>query len=71
MRRKRLTYLEKQTLKHVLSGKTNKEIAEEMASNEDSVKNSIRRALAKLGLRNCRQIIPRASEISQIISIVP
>jgi DNA-binding NarL/FixJ family response regulator len=67
MRRKRLTDLEKKTVQLLLAGKTNKEIAAEMGTEEQCVKNRLRSALQKLGLSNSRQVIPRASEIREMV----
>lgn len=67
MRRKRLTDLEKQTMRLLLTGLTNKEIAAEMGTEEQCVKNRLRSALQKLGLKNSRQVIPRAEEIRQAV----
>lgn len=59
-RRRKLTELEKETLSHLLEGLSNQEIAEEMGTNENCVKQRVRHVLSKLGLQNCRQLIPFA-----------
>ncbi|HLW51282.1 MAG TPA: helix-turn-helix transcriptional regulator [Candidatus Angelobacter sp.] len=66
-RRKRLTELEKRTLRLLLSGLSNKEIAADMGTEEQCVKNRLRSGFRKLGLKNSRQVIPRAGEIRAMI----
>jgi DNA-binding NarL/FixJ family response regulator len=70
-RTRRLTDREREALSLVMAGKSNKEIAGELGETEVCVKTRIRAAMRKLGIRNSRQLIPRADEIRQMFHMTP
>lgn len=63
-----LTFREQEILQEIITGKTNREIAEGLYIEISTVKWYIRQIYRKLDVRNRRQAILRASELSLLVS---
>lgn len=66
-RRQRLTQLERETLALVMQGKSNKEIADELGTDEQCIKNRIRAAYKKLGIKTTRELLPIATQTKELL----
>ena len=62
-----LTQLEKHALALVLAGKSNKQIADEIGTDEQCVKNRIRAAFKKIGIKSTRQLLPIAEQTKELL----
>lgn len=67
--KKRLTKLERDALSLVLDGKSNKAIAQEIGTDEQCIKNRIRAAFKKLGIRSSRELLPIASKTKELLQV--
>lgn len=70
MKRHKLTILERDTLALVLDGKSNKEIADELGTDEACIKSRVRCAFKVLGIRSTRQLLPIAAQTKELLNIV-
>lgn len=62
-----LTQLERETLLLVLAGKSNKQIAEEIGTDEHCIKNRVRAAYLKIGIRYTRELLPIAEQTKELL----
>jgi DNA-binding NarL/FixJ family response regulator len=69
--KRRLTKLERDALALVLEGKSNKAIADEIGTDEQCIKNRIRAAFRKLGIRSTRELLPIADKTKELLHLVP
>jgi DNA-binding NarL/FixJ family response regulator len=69
--KRHLTQLERGALALVLEGKSNREIANEVGTDEQCIKNRIRAAFKKLGIRYTRELLPIADETKRFVAAFP
>lgn len=65
--KRHLTKLEKGALALLLEGKSNKAIADEIGTDEQCIKNRIRAAFKKLGIRSSRELLPIAHKTKELL----
>lgn len=64
-RRAKLSDLQREVLYLVLQGKSNREIADELIEDEDTIKHRVRRSLSKFGITRRTQVPAKIDEIRQ------
>lgn len=64
---KRLTKLERDALSLVLEGKSNKQIADEIGTDEQCIKNRVRSAFRKIGIRSSRELLPISQQTKELL----
>lgn len=69
--KRHLTQLEREVLKLVLEGKSNKQIADDLIEDEPCVKARIRAAFRKLGIRSTRELLPIAQTTKDMLNLAP
>lgn len=67
--KRHLTKLERDALSLVLDGKSNKQIADVIGTDEQCVKNRIRAAFRKLGIRSTRELLPIADKTKELLHL--
>jgi DNA-binding CsgD family transcriptional regulator len=67
--KRQLTILERDTLALVLEGKSNKEIADELGTDEACIKSRVRCAFRILGIRSTRQLLPIAQQTKELLHL--
>ncbi len=67
--RRKLTHLEKSALALVIEGKSNKQIADEIGTDEQCVKNRIRAAFKKLGIKSTRELLPIIDQTKELLQV--
>jgi DNA-binding NarL/FixJ family response regulator len=66
-----LTKLESDALALVLEGKSNKQIADLIGTDEQCIKNRVRAAFKKLGIRSTRELLPIAGKTKELLHSAP
>lgn len=62
-----LTILERGALALVLEGKSNKQIADEIGTDETCIKNRLRCAYKKLGIKSSRELLPILDNTKELL----
>jgi DNA-binding NarL/FixJ family response regulator len=69
MSRRKLTELERGALRLVLEGKSNKQIAYEIGTDEQCIKNRLHAAFRKLGISSVRELLPIVEQTKVLLHI--